>query len=189
MPRPLMQHGVGQLEALFENSKTNLKVLKQLEHELQFRQVPRALALLEQVQTAIPTAGSPPATVEAGAVPVKQPDLWTQPSAVQPTTPPPPPPPSAQRPSAQPASPVSRPAAAVTPRADLTMTFDDACKVLKVSPTSPWQEVEQTRRHLVQLSHPERVASLTQERRDQLRAEAQQVNRAYAVVSAARVNC
>jgi hypothetical protein len=74
MPRPLMQHGIGQLETLFASSKVNLKVLKQLEHELQFRQVPRALALLEQVQAAIPTAGSAPAPAETGSVPVKQPE-------------------------------------------------------------------------------------------------------------------
>ena len=183
MPRPLMQHGVSQLEALFASSKANLKVLKQLEHELQFRQVPRALALLEQVQAAIPTAGTAPAPVTPVAPPVKQPDLWSQPSAIQPTAPPS----SAQRPSAQPAALVSRPVTVVTPRPGPSMTFDDACKVFKVSPTSPWPEVEQVRRQLVELSHPERVASLTPERRDQVRAEALRVNAAYAVLSAARV--
>jgi hypothetical protein len=182
MPRPLMQHGVGQLEALFASSKANLKALKQLEHELQFRQVPRALALLERVQAAIPTAGTAPAPVTP-VPPVKQPDLWSQPPAIQPTTTPP----SAQRPSAQLAALVSRPVTVVTPRPGPSMTFDDACKVLKVSPTSPWPEVEQVRRQLVQLSHPERVASLTPERRDQVRAEALRVNAAYAVLSATRV--
>lgn len=186
MPRPLMQHGVGQLEALFASSKVNLKVLKQLEHELQFRQVPRALALLEQVQAAIPTAGSAPAPTETGAVPVKQPDLWTQTPTVQTTTTPPT---SVQRPSGQPTTPASHLATAITPRPGPTMTFEDACKVLKVSPTSPWQVVEQSRRQLVQLSHPERVRSLTLEQREQVRTEAQRVNRAYAVLSAAKVNC
>lgn len=183
MPRPLMQHGVGQLETLFASSKVNLKVLKQLEHELQFRQVPRALALLEQVQAAIPTAGSAPAPAETGSVPVKQPDLWTQTPTVQPTTTPPP---SVQRPAGQPTTPVSRPAAVVTPRPGSNMTFDDACKVLKVLPTSPWQEVERARCQLVQPSHPDHVASLTPERRDQIRAEARRVNAAYAVMSAYR---
>ena len=183
MPRPLMQQGVGQLEALFASSKANLKVLKQLEHELQFRQVPRALALLEQVQAAIPTAGTAPAPVTPVAPPVKQPELWPPPSAAQPMAPPP----SAQRPPAQPAAPVSRPATVLTPRPGPSMTFDEACKVLKVSPTSPWQEVEQVRLQLVQLSHPTRVASMTPERRDQVRAEAKRVNSAYAVLSTARV--
>ena len=46
MPRPLMQHGVGQLEAMFGKGKADAKLLKQLEHELQHRHVPRAVALL-----------------------------------------------------------------------------------------------------------------------------------------------
>lgn len=186
MPRPLMQHGVGQLETLFASSKANLKVLKQLEHELQFRQVPRALALLEQVQAAIRAANSAAAPVTTGSVPAKQPDLWTQPQAVQPTAPPPP---TAQHPSSQPAeqAPAPRPPTAGTPPPALSMTFDDACKLLKVAASSPWQEVEQARRQLVQLSHPARVASLTPERRDQVRAEALRVNAAYAVLSATRV--
>ncbi len=185
MPRPLMQHGVGQLETLFASSTANLKVLKQLEHELRFRQVPRALALLEQVQAAIRATNSAAAPVTTGSAPAKQPDLWTQPPAVQPAAPPPP---TAQHPSIQPAGPAAtpRPPTAVTPRPGSAMTFDDACKLLKVSASSPWQEVEQARRQLVQLSHPERVASLVPERRDQVRAEAKRVNAAYAVLSAVR---
>ena len=53
MPRPLMQHGVGQLEEMFAKGKADAKVLKQLEHELQYRQVPRAVALLAEVQAAM----------------------------------------------------------------------------------------------------------------------------------------
>ena len=57
MPRPLMQHGVGQLEEMFAKGKSDPKVLKNLELELQYRQVPRAVALLAEVQavcTAVP---------------------------------------------------------------------------------------------------------------------------------------
>lgn len=186
MPRPLMQHGVGQLETLFASSKANLKVLKQLEHELQFRQVPRALALLEQVQAAIPAASTAP--VATVAIPAKQPELWTQPPAVQSAIPLPPP--TAQHPSSQPATPAlapaPRPPAAETPRPAPSMTADDACRLLKVSASSPWQEVEQARRNLVQLAHPDRVVDLALERRDQVRAEAKRVNAAYAVLSAVR---
>lgn len=52
MARPLMQSRIGELENLFEASNSNLDVLHNLVHELQFRQVPRALALLERVQRA-----------------------------------------------------------------------------------------------------------------------------------------
>src|SRR5687768_10037502 len=53
MARPLMQHGVGILEQLFAKSKSDPKVLGQLENELKHRQVPRAVALLGQVRKAL----------------------------------------------------------------------------------------------------------------------------------------
>ena len=179
MPRPLIQHGVGHLEALFASSKTNLKMLKQLEHELQFRQVPRALALLDQVQIAMPAAG--PASAIKGTISEKQPNLCAQPPEVQPAAPPPP------RPSTQRATPEPLPAADVTQRLASSMAIDDACKVLKVLPTSSWQDVELARRQLVKLSHPAHIAALSPEHRDQVRSEAMQVNTAYLVLSASKV--
>lgn len=53
MSRPLMQHGVGQLEEMFAKARADPKLLKQLEHELQYRQVPRATVLLAEVQAAM----------------------------------------------------------------------------------------------------------------------------------------
>lgn len=50
MPRPLMQQGIGQLEAMFAKGKADTKLLKQLEHELQYCQVLRSVALLSEVQ-------------------------------------------------------------------------------------------------------------------------------------------
>jgi hypothetical protein len=55
-----MQYGVGQLEEMFAKGKADPKVLKQLEHELKYRQVPRAVALLAEVLAAI--HGAPRAT-------------------------------------------------------------------------------------------------------------------------------
>jgi hypothetical protein len=86
MARPLMQRGVAQLEELFAKSKTDPKVLSQLEHELQYRQVPRAVALLAEVQEAMhgatAAAASPRAPEAASAAPpscpAPQPDLWEQ---------------------------------------------------------------------------------------------------------------
>lgn len=184
MLRPLIQHGVGQLEALFASSKANLKVLKQLEHELQFRQVPRALALLERVQAAIPAASPAPAPATSGGAPLKQPDLWSYPPPVQTTSAQPRP---AQRPPDLPPAPVLRSAIVGTPRPAPYMTLDEACKALNVSVTTPWQEVERARRQAVQLSHPERVALFVPERQEQARVEAKRINVAYLVLSAAKV--
>jgi len=83
MPRPLMQHGVGKLEEIFANGKADAMLLKQLEHELQHRQVPRAVALLSEVQAAMTGATAPQAPAVPAPPPARapapisqQPDLW-----------------------------------------------------------------------------------------------------------------
>ena len=53
MARPLMQHGVGQLEQMYKDAASDRKVLLQLQDELKHRQVPRAVTLLAQVQRSI----------------------------------------------------------------------------------------------------------------------------------------
>lgn len=189
MTRPLMQHGVGQLEELFTKSKSDSKVLKQLEHELQYRQVPRAVALLAEVQAAMyglspglaptPAVKSPPPP----PAPALQTSLWDSPApAVRPATPP--------RPAV--AAPVApRPAVASAPARPATppspvIPLDDAYKLLKAMPDSTWESIEQTRRLLVQASHPEKVRTLPEARRSNVLAEAKRVNEAYAALSQAR---
>jgi len=189
MARPLMQHGVGQLEELFAKSMSDSKVLKQLEHELQYRQVPRAVALLAEVQAAMygllpaldpkPVAKSPPPP----PAPAPQPFLWDTPEpAAHPAAPPPP---------AVAAPVASRPALAAA-HARLAnppspaMPIDDAYKLLKAAPSSTWEAIEQARRSLVQASHPEKVRTLPEARRNQVLAEARRVNEAYATLSQAR---
>jgi hypothetical protein len=203
MPRPLMQHGVGQLEDMFGSCRGNLQVLRQLENELQHRQVPRALALLVKVQAAMAASGdgpreppsrAPTAPPPPAPAPPKQPDLWGQtpapvvpparlppspPVAVGPTLQPPRPAPSV-RPADAPAAP--KPAAPTAP----TMPLEDAYKLLKATAGSTWESIEQTRRQLVQQAHPSRVESLSPERRAQALSEARRVNVAYAVLSTQR---
>lgn len=184
MPRPLMQLGVGDLEAIFGKSKTDVKVLKQLEHELQYRQVPRAVALLVEVQAAM--YGATPATpAGAPASPApQQPGLWERPPAPAPTpvatpvaTPRPPVPAKASEPPA---------VAKAPPPATPTMPLEDAYRVLKATAGSTWESIEQTRRQLVQQANPGRLKSMSPERGVQALAEAKQVNAAYTVLSQAR---
>jgi len=184
MSRPLMQHGVGQLEALFASSKSDSNVLKQLEHELQHRKVPRASALLGEVQAAMGIAApsGPPTSAPASSrtTPNQQPELWERSSVsrgvdlldadlrrplVSQVEPPKP-------------TEMSRPS---TPDVAV-MPISVAYKVLKATPGSTWDSIEQTRRKLVQLSHPSSVASLTAEERKQVQEEAKRVNTAYAVL-------
>jgi hypothetical protein len=190
MARPLMQHGVGQLEELFAKSQTDQQVLKQLEHELQYRQVPRAVALLAEVQAAryglapAATQPVPKAPAPVAVVPPPQPSLWdAQPlPAIRPAAPPPTviAAPVAARSALAPA-----PARAATPPAPV-MPLEDAYKLLKATPGSTWEAIEQTRRLLVQTSHPETLRNHSESKRSQALEEANRVNAAYAALSQAR---
>ena len=53
MEHAFMTHDIKQLEELFAASTTDPEVLKLIENELRYRQVPHALALLVQVQGAL----------------------------------------------------------------------------------------------------------------------------------------
>ncbi len=203
MPRPLMQHGVGQLEDMFGSCRGSLQVLRQLENELQYRQVPRALALLEKVQAAMAASGDvqrePPSRVPttpppSAPAPPKQPDLWGQAPAsevpaVRPSPTPPVaavPPPQVPRPAptvrTADAPPAPKPTAPTTP----TMPVEDAYKLLKATAGSTWESIEQTRRQLVQQAHPSRLKAMSSERRAQQLIEARRVNAAYALLSIQR---
>lgn len=181
MPRPLIQLGVGNLETLFAKSKADVKVLKQLEHELQYRQVPRAVALLAEVQAAMSRAQSvSPATTPSNPAPAtvpKQQSLLDRPST----------PAAAPRP-AEPVvkAPAPTPILKTPQAAQPLMSLDDAYKLLKVTPGSTWESVEQTRRQLVQQSHPARLKLMSPEKRMQTLAEAKRVNAAYGTLSQAR---
>lgn len=178
MHRPLMQHGVGQLEEMFSKGKADAKLLKQLEHELQYRQVPRAVALLAEVKAAMYGGnGSPQApTVAAGPV-LHQPDLWGRPATTPVASP------TASRTVAPAVRPPAPPPVATSPASPSAMPLDDAYKVLKVTPGGTWESIEQARRTLVNLSHPSRLKTLSAEKRTQALAEAKRVNAACAVLS------
>lgn len=185
MPRPLMQLGVGDLEALFTKSKTDVKMLKQLEHELQYRQVPRAVALLAEVQAAMYGA-APVAQAPAPAMPVPAPapqqtGLWERPTApatglaASPIVAP------------RPAEPIKAPTPPAVPKTpEPAMPVEDAYKLLKATAGSTWESIEQTRRQMVQQSHPARLKSMSPERRAQALADAKRVNAAYVTLSQAR---
>jgi hypothetical protein len=186
MARPLIQHRIGDLEELFAKSKADLKVLKQLQHELQYRQVPRAVALLADVQAAME---APNFALTAGAAagpapPPRQSGLWERPTVqvARPATAPIAPAPAAPRVKSADDSPVTRASPPTVP----TMPLEEAYKLLKSTPGMAWESIEQSRRRLVQQSHPSRLTSLSPEKRSQAVAEARLVNAAYASLAYAR---
>lgn len=185
MPRPLMQLGVGDLEGLFAKSKTDANVLKQLEHELQYRQVPRAVALLAEVQAAMygaqPAAPAPPKPAPVSAPTPQQSGLWERPATPAAT------PTGVSVAAPRPAEPVKAPAVPKQPQpAPPAMPVEDAYRLLKATAGSTWESIEATRRQMVQQSHPARLKSMSVERRSQALAEAKKVNAAYAALSQAR---
>ena len=193
MPRTLMQHGVGQLEEMFDRGKADPKVLKQLENELQYRQVPRAVALLAEVQAAmnggaaaqqVPIVPAPPPARAPAPAPVsQQPDLWGRSTAPPIVAVPPAAPVRAVTPAVKP--PEAPPVAAKAPASPPDMPLDEAYKVMKATLGATWESIEQTRRTLVQQSHPSRWKKLSAEKRAQTLTEARRVNAAYAALSQA----
>jgi DnaJ-domain-containing protein 1 len=189
MSRPLMQLGVGQLEEMFAKAKADPKVLKQLEQELQYRQVPRAVTLLVDVQAAMhgdplatpPTAAPSQQPVSPIASPPVQPSLWEQRPALAT--------PAAtsvvgQHQSIAPAVDLSvaRPRSPPSP----SMPLEDAYKVLKTNAGASWESIEQKRRLLVQQSHPSILRPLSDVKRTRVLANAGRVNAAYAALLAVR---
>lgn len=200
MPRPLMRHNIAQLEELFVASKADEMTLKKLEHELGFRQVPRAVALLTKVQGTLHGAAGAsqalPPPAELSPRPKKpQPELWdSSPApAIATATPSAPVPPAVRIAPTATAKPATAPAEALNPTSGPAipvpvMSINDAYKVMKATAGSTWGAIEQTRRQLVQQAHPERVATMSAEQRAQVQAEAKRANIAYAVLLAVRVS-
>ena len=188
MSRPLMQHGVGQLEEMFAKGKSDPKVLKHLELELQYRQVPRAVALLAEVQSAMyggtpatPAVASPAhQTARAPAMAPVEPSLWERPPPALPAAIPVAIQPRPLAPAISP--PVARPQSPPLP----TMPLEEACKVLKTTPRAAWESIEQTRRLTAQQSHPSLLKQLNDEKRAQALNDAKRANAAYVVLQAAR---
>lgn len=180
MRRPFMQLGVVDLEMLFAKSKADVKVLKQLEHELQYRQVPRAVALLAEVQAAMSEAQLvAPATMPPNSTPAltpKQPSLWERPAT-----------PTDAPHQAESVKAPAPPTTLKTPQAAQPfMPLDDAYKLLRATAGSTWESIEQTRRQLVQQSHPARLKAMSPEKQTQTLAEANRVNSAYLTLSQSR---
>ena len=186
MHRPLIQKGIAQLEDMFAKCKADTKQLKGLrlkllKQELQHRHVPRAVALLAEVQAEM-------CDVDAEASPAR------------PTTPIPQQLDLPVRRAAPPEVITPVPVRTVAPEIKLqepqpkasliapplTMPLDEANKILKVAPGASWESIEKSRRMLMNQSHPSRLKEFSAEKRAEALANAKRVNAAYAVLSQTR---
>lgn len=189
MTRPLMQLGVRQLEELFARSKTDQKVLKQLDFELQNRKVPRAVSLHAEVQAAMngeTTAPHSAASRAAFQTPTaltdqsgswdRQAQLSAQVSALEPVSPV-----VCEPPMARQSEIIAIAESIGSPLS--TIPIEDAFRLLKATASSSWESIEHTRRALVLQSHPERLKGIRADKRSDALAEAKRVNEAYAALS------
>jgi hypothetical protein len=209
-----MRCGVTELKEIFVKSQSDLKALKQLEQELQHRQVPRAIELLAQVKSVM--AAGVASSASTSAVPSvisvikdksrsssspRVADLFssTEPAADGP----------ASTQSGKHSSSLGNSGntvhgldAVATPKPNTTgketgeslpravvaeetphVSLSEAYKLLKATPTSPWESIELLRRELVQQSHPQLLKSMSADLREQSFQKARRVNAAYAVLS------
>lgn len=176
MPRPLMQLGIMELESLFAKSRRDMQALRNLEAELQHRQVPRARSLLEKVLTAIEAANAvtptdAPAPLTIGRTPTGQAELeLSDPSR-------------SDGPVTALTKPIGTKPAEQTRNELPSISLVEAYKLLKASPGSNWESIESARRQLVQRASPEIAPA---EQRVRLQEEADRVNAAYRTIVAAR---
>jgi DnaJ-domain-containing protein 1 len=173
-----MQRKITELEELFAASRTDEKTLKELEDELQFRQVPRAVAILAAVRSVLngarsSTSHGPKPVPRQEASPPRQSELW---NAIPPS-----------EPTQSPAIPTVPKTVTISSGGAPTMAMEDAYKVLRATPNSTWDSIEQTRRTLVQRAHPDNVAGMSEDKRSAIQSEANRANAAYSVLRQSRV--
>ncbi len=81
--RPYFSYGIEQLQELFSNSKTDLKILKSIQYELSHREKPKARALKNEVdqlikqQTSTPPLPTKPVLKKLNTPPLSSPTGYT----------------------------------------------------------------------------------------------------------------
>ena len=122
---------------------------------------------------------APPSPAPVPAQTPQQAGLWERPATPVAT------PVGAPVATPRPAEPVKAPDVSKQ-SATPAMPVEDAYKLLNATAGSAWESIEQTRRQLVQQSHPLHLKSMSAERRSQVLAEAKRANAAYLTLSRAR---
>jgi hypothetical protein len=185
MQRTLTRYGIADIEAMFASKRSDIAFLNILKHELQYRNVPRATALLKEVDAILANTNHLSGTTSSmtGSVTANSRNLNQQGELQIPATTIPG---ASQVPKplkvADSSSEISQASQVTANRINVEMAY----RILKATPSSTWESIEQTRRQLVQRSHPSRVASMNEENRAKILEESRGVNDAYAVLSTLR---
>lgn len=201
--RPFISKGIDELELMFKTSGSDLLTLTSLEEELIHRSTPRAVHLLKTVRKALalpqfansvakPRLFDSPPIDRSAAAPLraKLPEPVPTPRAPEL----PHPVPVTQRvPAPYRVTPLDEPIPFPPTQpnnrsVDAIMSADEACKVLEVTLGANWESIEESRREIVQKSHPDRVRSLPPEKRRALIERARRANHAIQVLLALKVH-
>lgn len=203
--RPFISKRIDEMEQMFKSSGTELLTLRALENELVHRSTPRAVSLLKAVRKNLSLPQfigratdtnlfdpKPTTTKLANSAPPQRvepiPGLAPKPSQATPPAS-----------NAQPTIPLPRLVSRGEPLpfpahvgtrsevGDAIMSPEEASKVLQVTLGADWETIEKSRREIVQKSHPDKVRSLTLERRRALIEHARRANEAVQILLNSRI--
>ena len=186
MSCPLIQNGSDPFENVYTASQADSQELGQLKTERQHRHVPKAAALVIEVQARVcaeASLASPLIKIPSTALTVAAADepavVFNYPLAsisISTSA-------SLPAPAEIQTEPSWKPLMLLTPPAQeplpIPMSVDDACQLLKVTLGSTWELIEQARRSLVLSAHPSNVATLSPNKRMKAFTDAARVNAAY----------
>lgn len=168
--RPFVNLGIEQLEEKFKKNGADPDVIDQLAFELSFRTKPRAVELRAKVLKVKNGGRLTQSAVQLGLrlTPETAPkrDSQCTNDAAPPQTPP-------QSESVEPLPPTVAVAPSVA-----ELSLDQALKVLGLTLSAKWEQVENRRRELVETSNPEKLSSQSQLQRDKSLLLADEVNAA-----------
>jgi hypothetical protein len=203
--RPFISKRIDELEQMFKSSGTDIRTLKALENELVHRSTPRAVSLFRTVrkhlslpqfignstdpnlfdpQSFSTKVASPALPQRAEHVPglaLKSPQAPQPVSVTKPIIPPP------RLVSRGEPFPFPTPVEPKLVVGDAIMSPEEASKVLQVTLGADWETIEKSRREIVQKSHPDKIRSLSPERRRGLIEHARRANEAVQVLLGLRI--
>ena len=203
--RPFIQKSIVELEVIFEENKNNVVELKKLSLELSYRKVPRAVALTKKVSDFLKSPNSEEPKIHSES-PDSEPEmLRRQQSTKVPVI-------ECQScgqklrinlgsDSREYNCPICKAIfrasysvgvlsvlfVKTNPKGDdTTLSLKDAYKLFEADETSPWEQIELTRRRLIQQYHPDKVASLGPKLKEVADKEGKRINIAYSLIRKAK---
>ncbi len=176
MSRPLLQKGISELEKLFASNPNDVKILKSLKNELNYRQVPRAVALLKAVEDLLSSESHSDISSQ---IPLFTPiETYLEPTKTTPTPP-------------EHFNSKSESIETSLANQDTLLTLinpQDAYKILNVSTNTSWELIEKARGEIVELSNPHRMKNVSVENQRKVQLDAKRANAAYTFLLNYRTN-